>query len=124
MGFKIVRDRHQETMQGIISGQWRISPNPAYALAKKVFEEAGEFIEQMDPAELYDLLDVAWELCRVMDPDGRYRADHERKKKLYGGFSRHLEWSPLPREHDAELETPPGAVREEGGQALPLLHAG
>ena len=110
MGWKIVRDRHQEIF-GHHPWDWRISPHPAMALLKKVFEEAGELVETMDPEELYDLMDVTWELLNVLDPSGYYRKMHQLKVARMGGFSRHLEWCPLKRDDPDNRE-----VAESSGQ--------
>src|ERR1700677_2969614 len=104
MGWKIVRDRHQEVF-GHHPWEWRVSPHPAMALLKKVFEEAGELVETMDPEELYDLLDVTWELACVLDPSGYYRKLHQHKVARLGGFSGHIEWCPLKTGDPGNLDT-------------------
>lgn len=103
ISFKIVRDRHQEIF-GHHPWDWRISPHPAMALLKKVFEEAGELVETMDPEELYDLLDVANELARVLDSTGYYHKLHRLKVSRMGGFSSHLEWCPLKRDNPENVD--------------------
>ena len=95
MGWKIVRDNHDQVFAHH-PWDWRISPAPAMALVKKISEEYGELVETMDPGELYDLLDAAWALIPLMDPDGKHYALHQHKVHRFGGFTRHLEWSPLP----------------------------
>lgn len=96
MSYKLVRDRNQELFQGKISGRWRASPDPVSALVRKLGEEYGEFCEQRDPAELWDILDVIRELITILDPLHAYREDHYRKREMLGMFSSHLEWNPLP----------------------------
>lgn len=97
MGFKMVRDLHQERLAGVISGTWRISPDPVSALVKKLGEEYSEFCEDRDPAELYDIADVLDELIRLLDPDRKYQDEHLRKVRIVGLFTTHLEWNPLPQ---------------------------
>ena len=92
----MVRDRHKEQLEGHISGEWRTAPDPVSSLTAKLGEEYGEFAEDRDPAELYDLLDVIMELRAVLDPLRGYRDAHLRKKERLGSFSSHLEWNPLP----------------------------
>ena len=100
MGWKIVRDNddvHSAAMG--VSGQWRVSATPVAGLTRKLFEEAGEFSENGNPAELYDLLDVVDELIRRLDPAGKIAHHHEQKAETRGTFTRGLEWSPVPAEH-------------------------
>lgn len=109
MGWKLVRDRNEAWCRARgVSGQWRTSPDPGAALIRKVFEEAGEYAEDHDPAELYDLLDVLQALIRLADPDGRYAAAHEAKVADLGGFTRYAEWTPLPagvEDYDAPCDS-------------------
>jgi predicted house-cleaning noncanonical NTP pyrophosphatase (MazG superfamily) len=109
MGWKLVRDRHKEHLQGKVSGAWRVSPDPVGALVAKLGEEYGEFAPDRDPAELYDLLDAIMELRVLLDPLREYRDRHFAKRKLMGAFSRHLEWHPDPG-LDLWLEEKEGAA--------------
>jgi len=113
MGWKIVRNGNQKLLQGHMSGQWRISPDPVSALVKKLGEEYGEFAEHRDPAELQDLLDVIEELSFLLDRDSAAARAHQGKLDKMGDFSDHLEWNPLspelhrewnPGESDAPVE--------------------
>lgn len=83
-----------------VSGQWRTSPDPAAALARKIFEEALEYaFEQAgrrDPAELYDVLDALQTLLGLEDPQGVLAAAHQAKVAVMGGFGRFVEWCPVP----------------------------
>ena len=97
MSWKMVRD-HTEAVairQGV-SGRWRKCRTPISSLTKKLFEEAGEYVENMDAAELYDLLDVLTALIPLADPDGKAAAEHDKKLLEMGGFSLLIEWSPVP----------------------------
>ncbi len=97
MGWKLVRDKNEEWCRAHgVSGQWRLSPDPASALLRKTFEEAAEYAEGRDPAELYDLMDVVEALIGVRDPDGKYGEAHRAKVKAMGGFTRFIEWTPVP----------------------------
>ena len=96
MGWKMVRDNHQEILKDQISGSWRISPDPVGSLVRKLGEEYGEFAENRDPGELHDLWDVLEELTALLDPDGRTAARHQVKLDRMGGFGAHLEWHPNP----------------------------
>ena len=96
MGWKLVRDRNQEHLEGRVSGQWRVNPDRIGPLVRKLGEEYGEFTEARDPAELYDLLDVVEELIVQLDRDGQHEERHAAKVKLMGGFTRSLEWHPNP----------------------------
>ena len=103
MGWKLVRDRNEEWCRANgVSGQWRTSPDPQAALRKKIFEEAGEYAEHCDPAELYDLLDVIRALIRLADPSGEYGHHHGTKIAEMGGFDRFTEWCPVPPQTGAE----------------------
>jgi predicted house-cleaning noncanonical NTP pyrophosphatase (MazG superfamily) len=116
MSYKLVRDNHQEVMQGRISGTWRTSPDPAGSLVRKLGEEYGEFAKDRDPGELYDLLDVIGELAVLLDPFGEAQEYHEAKTALMGLFGNHLEWHPelLPRfEGDAVNEEDRGVRAQE-----------
>ena len=96
MGYKMVRDNHQEVLGEYISGQWRISPDPVSSLVKKLGEEYSELAESRDPAELYDLWDVLDELTALLDPDGTAEIKHAIKVKHLGRFADHTEWHPNP----------------------------
>ncbi len=96
MGWKIVRDRHRERLEDLISGSWRISPDPVSMLVAKLGEEYGEFSADRDPAELFDLLDVVDELICLLDPHLAYALEHEVKVEKLGRFGTHLEWHPNP----------------------------
>jgi len=103
MSYKLVRDRNEEWCRAHgVSGQWRASPDPPAALRKKIFEEAGEYAEHGDPAELYDLLDVVRALIRLADPSGEYGHDHRAKVAEMGGFARFAEWCPVPPQAEAD----------------------
>jgi predicted house-cleaning noncanonical NTP pyrophosphatase (MazG superfamily) len=70
MSWKIVRDHNEPWCRAHgVSGQWRTSPDPVSALLRKLYEEAGEYAEHWDPAELYDLADVLDRLILLADPD-------------------------------------------------------
>jgi hypothetical protein len=97
VGYKIVRDWHKERVGDIISGTWRISPDPISALIKKLGEEYSELAENRDPAELYDIQDVLDELMVQLDPQGKYGEEHDIKVTNVGLFARHVEWQPLPQ---------------------------
>lgn len=79
-----------------VSGQWRVSPDPAASLRRKVFEEALEYAEAGDPAELYDVLDALQVLIGLKDPDGAFARAHEAKVAELGGFGEFIEWTPVP----------------------------
>lgn len=97
MGWKLVRDRNEEWCRANgVSGQWRTSPDPQSALVRKIFEEAGEYAEARDPAELYDLLDVVQALIVLDDPGGDLAAAHRAKAEEMGSFSLFAEWCPVP----------------------------
>ena len=97
MGWKIVRDFNEAWCRTHgVSGQWRTSPDPQSALLRKVFEEAGEYAEHRDPAELYDLRDVLDRLIELADPDGAAGHDHADKITEMGLFERLVEWTPVP----------------------------
>lgn len=97
MGWKLVRDRNEEWCRANgVSGQWRTAPNPAAALRRKIFEEAGEYAEHCNPAELYDLLDVVKALIALEDPFCDWLHEHQAKVKEMGGFDQLAEWSPVP----------------------------
>jgi predicted house-cleaning noncanonical NTP pyrophosphatase (MazG superfamily) len=96
MGWKIVRDNDAEYVPTLgVSGQWRPSADPIGGLTKKLFEEAAEFAEARDPAELYDLLDVVKELIFRLGTVGDAAA-HIDKVAERGRFSKAIEWSPVP----------------------------
>ena len=97
MGWKLVRDRNEEWSRAHgVSGQWRTAPGPAATLRRKIFEEAAEYAEQWDPAELYDLFDVVVALIPLEDPHGTFGRKHAAKVADMGGFSQLIEWSPVP----------------------------
>lgn len=97
MSWKLVRDRNEEWCRAHgVSGQWRTSPDPAASLRRKIFEEAGEYAERCDPAELYDLLDVVQALIALEDPFSDWRHEHQTKVKEMGGFGQFAEWCPVP----------------------------
>jgi hypothetical protein len=98
MGWKIVRDNDGTVVPPLgVSGQWRPSATPLAGLTRKLLEEAGEFVEHQDPAELYDLRDVTEELIHRLDPTGQAARQHEKKAEQRGMFTRGLEWNPVPR---------------------------
>ena len=97
MGYKIVRDKQREFSQKHgVSGRWRISPDPLAALARKLGEEYLEYMENKDPLELYDILDVLIELMLIADPDDIAHKDAMIKRDQMGTFHTHLEWDPVP----------------------------
>jgi predicted house-cleaning noncanonical NTP pyrophosphatase (MazG superfamily) len=104
MGWKLARDRNEEWCRAHgVSGQWRTAPDPRSALLRKIFEEAGEYAEARDPAELYDLLDVVQALIDLDDPDGEFNARHGAKVWEMGGFGNFTEWTPVPAAITREL---------------------
>jgi predicted house-cleaning noncanonical NTP pyrophosphatase (MazG superfamily) len=97
MSWKLVRDHNEKWCRANgVSGRWRKSPDPVSALTRKLFEEAGEFAEQRDPAELYDLLDVINALLEQLDLHHDVSAEHAQKVARFGGFITLTEWTPLP----------------------------
>lgn len=97
MGWKLVRDKNEAWCRAHgVSGQWRPSPDARSALARKIFEEAAEYAEHRDPAELYDLLDVVQRLIEIDDPSGEVNARHRAKVEAMGGFTGLIEWTPVP----------------------------
>lgn len=97
MGWKMVRDRHRDyASRWELSGKWRISPDPAGSLLRKLAEELGEYAADRDPAELYDMAEVLRELIAVTDPDGLLAHPAAAKTARLGGFAAHLEWSAFP----------------------------
>ena len=99
MGWKIVRDNDEQVCRQMgISGQWReATPDRVIpGLARKLLEEAGEFMEHGDAGEVYDLRDVVGELVRLVDPDGEALSRHAEKVDRRGQFHRHIEWTPVP----------------------------
>ena len=97
MGWKLVRDRNEAWCRAHgVSGQWRTAPDPRSALLRKIFEEAGEYAEALDPAELFDLLDVVQAAIGLADPDGKLAAAHEAKVAAMGTFGQFIEWTPVP----------------------------
>jgi predicted house-cleaning noncanonical NTP pyrophosphatase (MazG superfamily) len=115
VGFKLVRDRNEEWCRAHgVSGQWRVSPDPAAALRRKLLEEALEYAEHDDPAELYDVLDVVQALIDLADPDETAAMAHDRKVAKFGRFDKFIEWSPVPEEaNDWDPEDrSPGLIRD------------
>lgn len=101
MSWKIVRDNVAEWAASHgVSGQWRTCQNPVSSLRKKIFEEAGEYAEELSPDELYDLRDVVNRLIELTDPDGLAADRHLSKVTRLGTFSTLTEWNPVPA--DAE----------------------
>ena len=97
MGWKIVRDKNEAWCRAHgVSGQWRRSPDPASALLRKIFEEAGEYAEHRDIGELYDLLDVVQALIGLRDPGAVAWKEHQYKIGELGGFGDLIEWTPVP----------------------------
>lgn len=95
--WKIVRDFNKKWCQEHgVSGSWRTSPNPVRGLARKLIEESGEFGEELDPGELFDLRDVLNELIALCDPVRVYEDAHRDKTAVFGEFSDHMEWTPVP----------------------------
>ena len=116
MGFKLVRDKNEQWCRAHgVSGQWRTAPDPRNALLRKTFEEAGEYAEALDPAELYDLLDVVQAAIGLADPDGRFAAAHAAKVAEMGGFTRFVEWCPVPAEFTDWSPSPSGVTGKEAG---------
>ena len=118
MGWKLVRDRNENWCRANgVSGQWRTSPDPAAALRRKLIEEAAEYAEQHDPAELYDLLDVVQALIDLADPDESAAMAHDRKVARFGRFDEFIEWSPVPAGFaDWSADAAPAAAGTETGQ--------
>jgi predicted house-cleaning noncanonical NTP pyrophosphatase (MazG superfamily) len=106
MSYKLVRNNHRELLQDKLSGLWRISPDPAGVLVRKIGEEYGEFAENRDPSEIYDLYDILDELSALLDPDGEFAEKHQVKLDRMGDFSDHLEWTPLSVAWDDATATP------------------
>ena len=79
-----------------VSGQWRTAPDPVSSLRKKIFEEAGEYAENMDAEELYDLRDVIDRLAYLVDPDQSAWHRHIEKVTKLGMFNSLIEWTPVP----------------------------
>lgn len=99
MGWKIVRDNDSTVAPAMgVSGVWReAAPERVIpGLTRKLFEEASDFAEAGDAEELYDLLDVIRELLLVIDQDSDAYYRHMLKVEKRGGFSKHIEWSPVP----------------------------
>lgn len=126
MGWKIVRDKNEAWCRTHgLSGQWRPSPDPVAALAKKIGEEYGEYVGDREVGELYDLLDVVERLVTLVDPKGFHGAQHQIKIAELGGFEDLVEWTPVPAEPvdpqsedgwtpDTSQGFPPGAAYEIG----------
>ena len=103
MGFKIVRDRVAEWAASHgVSGQWRTCKTPVASLRKKIFEEAGEYVEDGVADELYDLRDVVDRLIELVDPDRLAAVRHAGKVERLGSFSKLIEWNPVPAEVEHE----------------------
>lgn len=112
MGWKMVRDKHRNVLGTVISGAWRSSPDPVSSLIKKLGEEYSELVEERDPAELYDVLDVLNELIVLMDPHLEAAEAHALKQERLGFFTAHLEWNPRPRA--VEFDDPDFAGQQMG----------
>lgn len=103
MGWKIVRDGNEAWCRKHgVSGQWRKSPDPESALLKKIFEEAGEYVENRDPEELYDLLEVVHRLLAIVDRTFVAAGRHSKKVALMGKFTELIEWTPVPSDANVE----------------------
>ena len=114
MGWKIVRDRNEEWCRAHgVSGQWRTSPDPVAALRKKIFEEAGEYAEHRDVAELFDLRDVVDRLIALADPQGAVEQAHADKITDMGLFERLIEWCPVPAAIDMGYLSLPAEVQAD-----------
>lgn len=101
MGWKLVRDRNEEWCRANgVSGAWREAGKDEVtrALARKLIEEACEFAENLDPAELFDLGDALDELLRVMAPSEAAVGAHNTKTAVHGRFRQHVMWSAYPKE--------------------------
>jgi hypothetical protein len=100
--WKLIRDGYKDQ----IPGRFRVSPAPEAALRRKLLEELGEYLEHLDPAELYDMYDVLDRLIYIVDPDGTHERRHEDEKvRTWGRFSQLLEWRPdQGEEHDQRDE--------------------
>lgn len=97
MGWKIVRDGNEKwCREHGVSGTWRTAPDPVRGLARKLIEEACEYNEALDPAELYDLRDVLDELIALCDPVRVHEDAHRDKTAVFGEFRDHIEWTPMP----------------------------
>lgn len=98
MGWKLVRDHNESwAAKAQVSGTWRqAGRDEAFrALARKLFEEAGEYLESRDAGELLDLRDVLDELLpMVITPEAA--AAHVAKVREHGGFRDHVMWTPVP----------------------------
>jgi predicted house-cleaning noncanonical NTP pyrophosphatase (MazG superfamily) len=105
MGYKLVRDGQRPWCEANgVSGQWRVSPRPARALLRKLFEEYGEYVETFDRGELFDIRDVLRRLISLRDPSGRLAAAY---RKAYGPadeqFINGVQSAPLMRELTRQL---------------------
>lgn len=101
MGWKMVRDNNQAWCKANgVSGTWRTagSGEAVRALGRKLIEEALEFVENEDPAELFDAKDVLDELLRLILPGAPAVAAHNAKVEEHGTFRRHVMWAPFPGE--------------------------
>ena len=98
MGWKLVRDYNEtwSTKHGV-SGTWRQADDKeaVRALARKLFEEAGEYLENRDPGELLDLKDALDELLHLV-LTAEAAGAHIAKAREHGGFRDHVMWTPLP----------------------------
>jgi len=100
VGWKMVRDNNQAWCEANgVSGAWRTAgPHEAIrALGRKLAEEALEFMENGDPAELFDVWDALEELLLLSETPA-LRAAHQAKVAEHGRFHDHVMWSPLPGE--------------------------
>jgi predicted house-cleaning noncanonical NTP pyrophosphatase (MazG superfamily) len=106
MGWKLVRDNNEAWCnEHGVSGTWKRAEDfdAVYLLLKKIFEEAGEYAESMNPAELYDLLDVIYRTLELTDADRAHAAAHAQKVAQYGMFDTLTIWSPCSP--DTEFKT-------------------
>lgn len=111
MGWKLVRDFNEAWCRAHgVSGQWRTAPDPLSALLRKAFEEAGEYAEHREVAELFDLRDVVDRLISLADPHGAAEQAHADKITEMGLFEQLIEWCPVP----APIET--GPLCRDSGQ--------
>jgi len=101
MGEKMVRDKNEAFCRAHgVSGTWRTAGRgeAIRALGRKLTEEALEFLENEDPAELFDVGDVLDELLRLTSPGPGLVAAHNAKVAEHGRFRQHVMWSPMPGE--------------------------
>lgn len=98
MGWKMVRDYNEVwATKHAVSGTWRQADakEAVKALARKLYEESGEYLENHDPGELLDLKDALDELLpMVITPEAA--SAHIAKAREMGGFRNHVMWTPVP----------------------------